>query len=114
MKKILSLRLYKLYHNTLTWSDYRDGYFSVTKSIADGEEGRTKTDHERTVPVHPRVQQMLSEHLKVRQLLCDKILVTQHGEGYQPTRAFANRFQKALKKADYEPLSLQLKAWMRV
>ena len=84
----------------LTWSDYRDGYFSVTKSITDGEEGRTKTDHERTVPVHPKVQQMLSEHLKVRQLLCDRILVTQYGEGYRHTRAFANRFQKALRKAD--------------
>ena len=45
----------------LTWSDYRDGYFSVTKSITDGEEGKTKTDHERTAPVHPKVQQMLMD-----------------------------------------------------
>ena len=47
-----------------------------------------------------RIQQMRSEDLKVRQLLCDKILVTQYGEGYRHTRAFANRFQKALRKAD--------------
>ena len=43
---------------------------------------------------------MLSEQLKMRQLRCDKILVTRYGEEYRRTRAFANRFQKALRKAD--------------
>ena len=37
----------------LNWSDYKNGYFTVTKSITDGEEGRTKTDRDRLVPVHP-------------------------------------------------------------
>ena len=80
----------------LNWSDYKNGYFAVTKSITDGEEGRTKTEQDRLVPVHPVVMEMLEARQQVRQLRCDRVLVTQYGKGYTHTRTFAMRFSRAL------------------
>ena len=80
----------------LNWSDYKNGYFAVTKSITDGEEGRKKTEQDRLVPVHPVVMEMLEARQQVRQLRCDRVLVTQYGKGYKHTRTFAMRFSRAL------------------
>ena len=82
----------------LTWDDYRDDYFSITKSKTDGELGETKTDRDRTVPVHPKVAAMLAEAQKVRQLHSNQILINQYGAPYQATRSFARRFSEAMRK----------------
>jgi len=89
----------------LNWSDYRDGYLNVNKSVTDGAEGRTKTDEDRVVKAHPTVKHLLAEHMKVRQLRCDRILVTQYGDGYSHTRAFSKRFSEAVAKAGIRPRS---------
>jgi integrase len=81
----------------LRWSDYKDGKFKITKGRVRGNNSSTtKTKVERTVPVHPFIQDLLKKI--PRQLHDDHIVVTQHGKGFRSATRLSDAFVRAMKQ----------------
>jgi len=80
----------------LTWHDYRDNSFRVTKGRVRGNDGTTKTKTERIVPVHPYVQKILAA--TPRRFNDPHIITNQYGQGYRSATRLSDAFSRTLKR----------------
>ena len=79
----------------LTWKDYQDGLFMVSKTKSKaGLRLTTKTHRDRVVPVHPRISKALQK--LPRQLHDDHIVTNRFGEGYATYEIFAKSLNQAM------------------
>jgi len=96
----------------LTWADYKivtikleDGskekryQLEISKGRVRGNDSdTTKTLVDRTVPVHPFVQNLLAK--TPRQLHDKHIVTTQHGKGFRSATRLSDAFVRAMKRQD--------------
>jgi integrase len=96
----------------LTWADYKivtikleDGskekryQLEISKGRVKGNDSdTTKTLVDRTVPVHPFVQNLLAK--TPRQLHDKHIVTTQHGKGFRSATRLSDAFVRAMKRQD--------------
>lgn len=80
----------------LTWDDYRDGEFKVTKSMVAGELRPTKTSVERSVPVHGKIKTELKN--VVRGIRDRHIVLTSEGNHYTSSQELSRAFTRARKR----------------
>ena len=81
----------------LTWADYKNGEFTISKGRVRGNDSdTTKTLVDRTVPVHPFVQNLLAK--TPRQLHDQHIVTTQHGKGFRSATRLSDGFVRAMKR----------------
>ena len=80
----------------LTWDDYRDGEFKVTKAYVAGELRPTKTSVERSVPVHERIKAELKN--VVRGIRNRHIVLNSNGDHFTTPQELSRSFNRARKK----------------
>ena len=83
----------------LTWGDYKNGEFLISKARVRGyDSNTTKTLVDRAVPVHPFVEKLLAT--TPRQLHDKHIVTTQHGKGFRSATRLSDAFVRAMKRQD--------------
>ena len=88
----------------LTWHDYQNGEFLVTKTKSKTEEkNTTKTLRDRVVPVHPKIKKALKN--SPRQLHDTHIVTNRFGRGYETYETFAKSLNAAMRRLGIRPRS---------
>jgi len=88
----------------LTWKDYVDGNFLITKTRSKSEsKNTTKTLRDRVVPVHPKIRQALQN--TTRQLHDNHIVINRYGHGYSTYETFAKSLNIVMRRLEirYRP-----------